>query len=240
MNNFKVLKQLGLTDNETLTYTSLLKSGALSATEIEKTSKLHRPLVYHALDMLIEKGLVRVSPKGKRKLYVPESPEKLEQINTDLQDAFITNMEDLYQLYEKGLANKPSVTYGEGRKAIEDSYMDLAQSLDKDELYYRYASVDKFTRDRFLPKGYRALRNKKGLERLIITSAGASKETKSLGASIKTVPVAYDLFEYNIGQVIYGDKVAIIDYDSQGVITVSHPKFAEFQKKVFKLLFSKL
>ena len=240
MKKTHILNNLGLTDHESNIYVSLLKHGPGSASEIENNAKLHRPLVYKAITTLLEKGLIRISPKGKRKLYSAESPEKLEQLFSDFENTFDSNIEELYKDYEKGLAYKPKVLYSEGEQAIKDSYMDLARTLKKDDTYYRYASMNAFNRDHFLPKGYRTLRDGKGLERNIITSELTKKEKISLGAKVKVVPKSFDLFDYNIGQVIYGDKVAIVDYDSQEVITITHPKFAKFQEKIFKLLFSKL
>jgi len=238
--NYPILKNLGLDQNEEKTYVFLLENGASSPTDIEKKTSIHRPIVYKALESLKNKNLVNISPKGKRTLYTAESPEKLESIFRELEKTFFNDVEDLHNLYELGQKNKPKVTYNEGKQAIQDSYMDIPNTLDKDAEYYRYMSIQNSNREKFLPKGYRELRNKKGLESMIITNKSAKKDKIRLGSRVKVLPDSYDLFEYNIGQVIYGDKVAIVDYDSQSVITINHPKFAEFQKKLFKLLFEKI
>ncbi|MEI6553274.1 MAG: helix-turn-helix domain-containing protein [bacterium] len=238
--NYPILKNLGLDQNEEKSYVFLLENGASSPTDIEKKTGIHRPIVYKSLESLKNKKLVNVSPKGKRTLYFAESPEKLESMFRELEKTFFSDVEDLHTLYELGQKNKPRVTYSEGKQAIQDSYMDIPNTLEKDAEYYRYMSMENSNREKFLPKGYRVLRDKKGLESMIITNKSSKKDAIKLGRRVKTLPDSYDLFDYNIGQVIYGDKVAIVDYDSQTVITINHPKFAEFQKKIFKLLFEKI
>ena len=238
--NYPILKNLGLDQNEEKAYTFLLENGPSSPTDIEKKLSIHRPIVYKSLESLKNKNLVTISPKGKRTLYIAESPEKLESMFRDLEKTFFNDVEDLHTLYELGQKNKPRVTYGEGKQAIQDSYMDIPNTLDKDGEYYRYMSIENSNREKFLPKNYRDLRDKKGLESMIITNKASKKEPLKLGRRVKVLPDSVGLFEYNIGQVIYGDKVAIVDYDSQSVITINHPKFAEFQKKLFKVLFDKI
>lgn len=238
--NYPILNNLGLDLNEEKAYIFLLENGPSSPTDIEKSVSIHRPIVYKSLESLKNKNLVTISPKGKRTLYVAESPEKLETMFRALEKTFFNDVEDLHTLYELGQKNKPKVTYGEGKQAIQESYMDIPNTLNKDDEYYRYMSVENSNREKFLPKGYRELRNKKGLESMIITNKSSKKENVRLGSRVKVLPDSCGLFEYNIGQVIYADKVAIVDYDSQSVITINHPKFAEFQKKLFKLLFEKI
>lgn len=236
----ETLKKLGLSDHETVIYTFLLEKGSSSATDIELKAKLHRPLVYQSLESLSKKGLVHISPKGKRKLYVAESPSVLERIFKEFEDKFISDIEDLHQLYDKGNSSKPIVKYTEGKQALKDSYLDVINTLPKDARYYRYASMESYNKEKFLPKGYKNMRDKKGLERHIITNESSKSENERLGKKVKVVPTTFDLFEYNLSQVIYGDKIAILDYDSQSVITLEHKRFADFQKKIFELLFSKL
>lgn len=57
---------------------------------------------------------------------------------------------------------------------------------------------------------------------------------------MRSIPMNYDLFDDNIGKIIYGNKVAIIDYSTSMSFIIENKKFAEFEKKIFKLLFSYL
>ena len=56
--NKKILKQIGLTENEIQVYLTLLKIGSSGVSTIAEHSGLYRPYVYDTLERLQEKGLV--------------------------------------------------------------------------------------------------------------------------------------------------------------------------------------
>jgi HTH-type transcriptional regulator, sugar sensing transcriptional regulator len=235
-----VLEQLGFTHKEARVYEALLQLGAASPSDVVKKTGFHRPDVYKALAILVDRDLVFVIPKGKYKHYAAASPEKLESVFKSLEQSFLNQIEDLYVLQEEQ-KKKPVVSVTEGKDAIRDAYGDMIKSLPKGGTYYRYSSVRNLNREKYIPNYYREIRDKKGLERLVITSQHSKlKHADKLGRSVKAVPPEYDLFEYDIAQIIYGNKVSVIDYNSKSVITINNDKFAEFQKKLFKLLFKKL
>lgn len=235
-----ILYTIGLNEYEQKVYMLLLSIGNAGPSEIEKKSGLHRPIVYSALEALILKGLVSISPKGKRKLYVPVSPSKLEERFRKIEDDFFEKIEDLHELYEKSQQEKMNVSFSEGKQAILDSYLDIPHTLAKDGKYFRYSAIDAYNRDRYLPKTYRLQRDKNGLERDIITTESSKKPSQRLGSRVKVFPKDFGITDLNVGQTIYGDKVAIIDYDTQNVITIKNKKFAELQKKIFNYVFKNI
>ncbi len=239
MKKSSILEQLGFNKNEALVYESLLKLGKAKIAAIVREAGLHRPLVYKALPKLIEKGLVSVMPKGKGREYVPASPEKLERLFKDREMEFFRNVEDLHSMYEKQ-GKKPIITVTEGVKAIKDAYSTMIHTLKKNGRYYRYSST-RALREKYVPKDYREIRDKKQLERLVITNMPSKLRSKErLGRTVKAIPSDYDLFEYDISQFMYEDKVVFADYNTNTVITIKNPIIAKFQKKLFKLLFKKL
>jgi hypothetical protein len=133
-----------------------------------------------------------------------------------------------------------SVSIQGGEEAIRDAYRDVVHYLDKDETYYRYSSIAHFKRSKYVPRDYEYIRDKKGLERFVITGAKNIPHMKRLGRSVKVVPKEFDLFQDGMNMIIYKDKVAIVDYVSDTTITIKHKVFAEFQRKLFKLLYSKI
>jgi HTH-type transcriptional regulator, sugar sensing transcriptional regulator len=235
-----ILNSLGLTNHEKDVYIYLLKNGLCSPTQIENGAKIHRPIVYKSIESLLEKGLISVSPTGKRNLFKAEPPEKLESLFKELESKYLSELEDFYSWYEIGKSEKPEITFNKGRKAVENSYMDIVNTLKKDEKYFRYLSTSPINREKYIPKGYREKREKKGLERLIITSKKTYKENKKLGLHVKVLPENNDFLDDNYGQVIYGNKVAIVDFESEFVTTIKSQKYAKFQEKLFKTLFERL
>lgn len=238
-----VFNRLGLGEPEEKVYKALLGGGPLSISELSRRTGIPRVTIYTLLPHLLSLGLVSRSPKGKYKVYHAESPDKLQSLLTDL----ITNsQQDIARLkeIESTGSGRPKITYGEGFQAVRSSMSDVVHSLPKHGEYYRYSSSSALLRDetlKYLPSDYRQVREEKDLERYVITNRYTEgKKKPRLGREIKSVPPEYDLFEYNITQVIYGDKVSIVDYNNESVITIDNPTFAEFQKKIFKLLFHKL
>jgi sugar-specific transcriptional regulator TrmB len=235
-----ILERIGLGSNESIVYENLIKGGASSISDIVRSSKLHRPSAYKAIGTLLEYGLVLVVPHGKQKRYMAESPLKIRQLFDKLRSDMEGDILSLESRYSK-TGEKPHITYGEGPVAIEKVYSDVVNDLKPNEMYYRYSSAKVLNREKYVPKNYREIRDRKNLERLVITNEHTKKgHSNKLGRLIKAVPTDFDLFEYDIAQIIYGNKVAIIDYNTTSAIVIENAVIAEFQKKLFKLLFKKL
>ncbi len=236
-----LLQQLGLDQHQANVYETLLEKEYNSVSDIERNTHLHRPQIYSAIKDLQEKDLVHVVMKGKRKYYTATSPEKIEELFANKEKEFFNYIENLYRTYEKSRSHKPEVFFSEGKEAIGKTYMDITKNLKRDEMYYRYMPVSKLYRSKYIPKAYREARDKKGLERMIITSKHTMHaKSNHLTRSVKAVPPTFDLFEYEVSVTIYQDKVILVDFETESVIEIKHERFAEFQKKIFKLLFSKL
>ena len=47
-------------------------------------------------------------------------------------------------------------------------------------------------------------------------------------------------FDYNVTEVIYGDRVAFIDYNSETAMIIESKVIADFQKHIFKSFYKKL
>jgi hypothetical protein len=88
---------------------------------------------------------------------------------------------------------------------------------------------------------YRALREAKELERFVITGKKSyEKKHVDLTRAIKMVPPDFDLFEHDVSQLIYGSNILLIDYASETAIRIENPTMAQFQKKLFQLLWKLL
>lgn len=239
------LVNLGLTKRESAVYLELLRKGLLGVSDIARGTELTRVAVYSALEELMSGGLVVVHPRGKYKVYAAAPPKKLEDRFVQIADKFDEHVAALSALSRKTKVDRPSVEYSEGRAAIKAIYDDVAMSLNPGDTYYRYSSTKVRNGERiggtYISKKYRLLRNKKQLERLVITNE-PNKKSKllNLDREVKVVPPDFDLFEYNVSQVIYGDKVAVIDYNTETAMVIENKTVAQFQKKIFELLWRKL
>lgn len=111
-------------------------------------------------------------------------------------------------------------------------------SLPAGATFYRVsAENDVNISNSFLPKDYRERRDKKRLERVVISSSKAAlTKLKRLERDIILIPKKYDTFEEDVTMTIYGNKVAFIDFGEENSIIIENPMIARFLEKQFKLL----
>ena len=240
MKKYNPLQSLGLSLDEILVYECLLEHVALSPTELGTLTTLYRPVIYASLQGLLSRNLVVETPFGKRKKYVATSPKQLKHL-LSAQEKLITEeiirLEDLPRV-EK---NIPKVIVLQGKLAIRTIYDQIMQDLKKGDIYYRYQSVDNDTlaSGGYMSERARSLRNVKGLERFVITNkVNKSKIRAHPNRYVKVLPDKYALFEHGVGQIIYGNKTAIIDYNNETATIIESDSIAAFQKSVFNSLFS--
>jgi len=235
-----ILEKIGLSKYEAEIYISLLKHGSSRISTIFKNTKIHRPIIYKELPGLKEKGLVTEVNKGKQTYYSAESPEKLKS----LVDKVLYETEILIpDLKELTLGDKkPKVKFLEGKMSVKFVYNDILDTLPIGGVFYRYSSTKDSKKGRsYLPSDYEYRRDKQKIERYVITSErGAARKQAKLERIVKSIPKKYGLFDYDVTQLIYDNKIAVIDDNSQTAVIIENPVIAEFQRKLFMVLFNLL
>jgi len=66
-----LLLELGLSEKEIKVYLEITKKESITATEIARKTKLHRPTIYDIIEKLIGKGLITQVVKAKKKSFQP-------------------------------------------------------------------------------------------------------------------------------------------------------------------------
>lgn len=236
-----LLKNIWLWEKSWIIYLSLLENGKSTIAEISNNTSLHRVEIYRLLPYLIESWLILVSLKWKRKYYSPTHPQKIQEIYEEIQKSNNESINQLSNMYSN-LESKPNVIYSNWKKWITNVFSDIVNSLNKWDIFYRITSeTDTEEVNKYLPKNYREIRDKKQLERYVIMSNKASKTKKSrLERDMVTIPELYDEFDDNIFMSIYGNKVAYIDFNSESSIIIENKQIADFQKKAFMLMYKSL
>ncbi len=241
----ETLESIGLQKQEIKLYLDLLEHGHSTVAELARRTNLHRPYVYKALPHLIKKKLVTKGPFGKRTLYMAESPEKLEVALEEAKHKIQKIIPELQSMYVT-VGKRPIVKYLTGIEGIETVFADIMTVLKKEDVYYRYSSVSKsvwntYFKKNYLPKGYKQKITEKNIGRLVICGeAQAGILQKEIDVSVKIIPEKFDQFEDNIVHIVYANKVAFIDYETETAIIIESKRFANFQKKIFLLLYRKL
>ncbi len=241
MSKKNLLEALGLNPVESAIYLALLDMNSASIAHIAEKTGLHRPVIYKALPSLITQGLVSVSPQGKRRQYNAESPERLRGIMEELSRNVEKFLPDIQQRY-RARGKAPVVKFLQGKKGIRSVFDDLVRTLKKGDIFYRYSSRRADAESEgYLPIRYREIRDQKKLERFVITNESLAKKKKQrLERATKYIPREYDLFEYDIIQLIYHNRVAFIDYTTETAVIIENDAMVEFQKKIFMLLYRTL
>lgn len=235
----QLLTNFGLSETEAGVYMDLLEYGTQTISEISRTSKLHRPAIYRALPHLKEKGLISERQIGKLIHYAAEPPDRLRNRIDSLHEELNTMIPKLTQLQDN---KTPVVRRLDGKAGVHAVYEDILYTLKKGETYYRYSSegVDEL-KSVGLPKDFEKRRDDLQLERLVITNPAyiASREP-SLEESLMVVPEEYLPFDYGVSQIIYGNKIAFIDYTQPIATIIENPVLAKMQKDIFYMLFKQL
>jgi sugar-specific transcriptional regulator TrmB len=75
-----ILQKIGLTENETQVYISLLKAGNKTAAEIARDLSLDKSSTYRACENLTKLGLIISSPKLRGTTYLAQNPNALHEV----------------------------------------------------------------------------------------------------------------------------------------------------------------
>jgi len=243
MNRFEhLLTGIGLSENAAKIYLSLLDLGSTTITEISNTTKLQRVQIYRILPQLLEMQLVIVSIRWKKKFYTPASPERIEQVYIQIQEQNRGSINELMKKYQ-ARQSKSSISYFQGEKWLQHIFWDIVESLEKWDIFYRITSETdtNYINEHYLPKNYRELRDKKKLERYVIMSSHSAKWKKPrLERDLKIIPENIDDFKNNVLMTVYKNKLAYMDFSKESAVLIENQEIAEFQKKLFMLLFKRL
>lgn len=131
----KLLKTLGFTDSESKIYLISLETGPAAVQDLAKKAKVSRVTTYAVIEQLMKDGLMSTVEKGKKHLYVAESPERLLSFvhsRVKTMEATLHEIEsslpDL-KLLQRG--EKPVVKLFEGIEGLKALQEDMIQSAPK-------------------------------------------------------------------------------------------------------------
>ena len=236
-----ICRRLGLSVHASGVYIALLSLGQSTLSEIAREAKLERLQVYRVLPELRALGLITEVLVGRHKEYAGMPPERLRELHTKLGGELELALPHLQTVHEKS-KHTSTVKHLVGRDGIVAVYEDIIESLPAGGVFYRYSSgKTPRKKSHYVPKDYEKRRDAKNIERFVITNkATASRKQPMLDRAVKSVPLDTNLFAYDITQLIYGNKVAFVDYGRESAVIIENKEIAEFQTRLFKLLYQRL
>ena len=241
METSRLFAHFGLGKNAHKVYLALLASRTpLVVAHIAASAHIDRPEVYRNLTSLLKRGFVLKSRRGKRFVYEAANPQVLETAAREeiANAANLTNI--LSKRAERDLPR--TLEYFRGPQGIRAIFDDVVARLPRGGSFYRYTSERDLAKvNKYLSPEYRAKRDKKKLERLVISNPTSGKQKRPrLERFIKYIPQEFDRFEQDIIQLVYHDSVAFIDLAREEGFIVRDLALAEFQSVIFRMLYRKL
>lgn len=239
-----LLNRLGLNNKESLIYMTLLEQGPANISVLAKRSGLYRPQIYKLLPALDDKHLIAKQKIGQRVVYMAENPAQLKTLADKIVDDIESISDELFLTYRNS-KRRPVIYTFEGKEGIKRVYEEMMSLCKKGDVIYRYESPsDHHKNKRYYPKAYidKATGPRDSLiEKFVITNEKTHKTRRQrLERQSKFIPAKFDLFEYDITQLIYHNRVVFIDYKRETANVIESKRYAEFQRQLFKLLFNNL
>lgn len=207
----KLLKTLGFTDSEAIIYLTSIEVGPAPVQDLARRAKVSRVTTYAVIESLAERGLMSSMEKGKKKLFVAESPERLVSFVhgrvTEMQATLKEVESTLNELKLMQKGEKPVVKLFEGKealKAIEDDVL-----VTKPEMVQEFGNVDAI-KDLYPPavredffREFGKLKTKRHLFYL-------TKDIKAMEDDKQHIKVYPEAEKEFFGDIfIYGNKVAL-------------------------------
>lgn len=240
------LKSIGLSENEAKVYMAMLELGSATVLEISAKAEVNRPTTYVQIESLKKMGLVSTQTKGKKQLFMAESPEQLEFVIEKERKTIEQKKEELIKLLPEltNLFNisgdKPQVRFFEGKEGILKIQSEFLKT--KADFIYGISDFDSVME--IFPdftSAYSSKRAKREIpSKLIYTSIKGpflKESDKDFLRESKYVPK--DKLSLGSDITIFGDKIAIMALKGQisGVI-IEHKEMANSLRSVFELLWS--
>lgn len=236
-----VFKRLGLGVSAHGVYEALEKKGPLGASGIVREARLHRPAVYRGLRQLQKLGLISAERQGRRLRYISAPRAEVKRLFNECMRAAEAGIAVPASSFASRAASG-GVRVVEGDAAVREIFDEAISSSSRGDTFLRATSerdVDEV--NRLLSPGYRVARDKKRLERLVISNRGSgTKKRDRLERFIKFLGSESEPFDQNIIKLVYADSVAYIDVSARRGFVLKNAHVASFERTLFHALYKRL
>jgi sugar-specific transcriptional regulator TrmB len=243
----KALLQFNLTEKEISSYLALLEQGASSILDISKNTGINRVTTYSAIEDLKAKGLVSESRKGKRKLFVAENPESLENILQEKRNDLRQGENILQNIILPSLKaininqeNKPQIKFFEGLDGIYKVYDDYVLNSSTVIGCGSYDSVLKISSWKVEEEYVEEMRKRKILFRGILEDTETNRKFNETSKGVmhnkflpKNEKVSADI-------LVFGSMVALISYEKKSATLIEDESIAESIRMYLNFMWERL
>jgi len=240
----KSLEKVGLTGYEIKTFTSLLKTGELTASDLSQHSSVPYSKIYEVLGMLEEKGWIGSDESRPTKYFAKSPNSALQTTKQKAEEALARNQQvilnDLNPIYKKsGTAERPDIWVLTGTMNIVTKILDMIDTC-REEVLIAIPKAGEELVKQALPK-LRHLHDK-GVKITILTSDRFDKNVIKGLTRLATVKIKRGLFgggiisdKHNV-VILLGPEVSHSNTSEIIAICTDHAALSGFAREYFEYL----
>ncbi len=240
----KALERIGLTSYEIKTYSALLKTGQINASDLSQKSGVPYSKIYEVLGTLEEKGWIGSDDSRPTQYFAKSPATAIETTKQNLEADFKKNesiiIKELNPLYEQsGTSERPDIWVLSGVVNIASKILEMVDSC-RTEVMIAIPKVAEDLAKEALPK--LRLLHDKGVDITILVSEDVNSETLKSLSRVANVKIKKGLF----GGGIISDKRYVVillgeDLGTSGsaeavAIWADHSGLAGFAREYFEYL----
>ena len=240
----KALEKIGLTSYEIRTFSSLLKAGELTASDLSQKSGVPYSKIYEVLGILEEKGWIGSDDSRPTKYFAKSPATGIETTKQKMESEFKENqnviLNELVPLYEQsGTSEKPDIWVLSGKVNIAAKILEMVETC-RNEVLIALPEAGEELVKQALPK--LRLLHDKGVEITVLTSDKMNKESLKAVSRVADVKVKEGMFGGGIISdkryvvILLGPEMGTEDAAETVAIWADHAGLAGFARAYFENL----
>ena len=240
----KALEKIGLTSYEIKTFSSLLKAGEQTASDLSQKSGVPYSKIYEVLGVLEEKGWIGMDDSRPTRYFAKSPSTGIETTKQRTETEFKENQQiilnELSPLYEKsGVSEKPDIWVLSGALNIVAKILEMVESC-RNEVLIALPEASGELVKQALPK--LRLLHDKGIKITVLTSDKMDNKLLKTMSRVSEVKVRKGMFGGGIISdqryvvIILGPEVGGQDSGETVAIWADHAGLARFAREYFEYL----
>jgi len=239
MDYTQTLRGLGLGEKEAAIYVAALELGSASAAAIAAKAGIQRTHFYDLSEKLLAGGFLNKAAHGTRSTFSAIDPSLLVELQEEKLKKLKEVLPEFKALYNT-TGQKPRISYFEGKEGIDQ--------INEDTLRYKGEMIG-FTTPRFV-----MIRTRSTGKAFIKKRVAAGKRSRVIGEDSPEVRelqkhdreelretriLSPSVFSSAVEIVLYGNKMAIVDYKHQWGFIIEGTEIAQAMRMIFELVWSR-
>ncbi len=231
----QILKNIGLTENESKVYLELLKLGEVLASRIAKETNINRSLVYRILESLKEKGLISFVIKENRSYFSAMNPNNLKKLIEEKRQDLEEILPELFALTKKDIGEEMKVEVFSGIKGLKTVLRDQLENVRE---FFVLGAGEEFASmtEHFYEQYYVKRIQKKITQHVLFKHNAKERAKKASKTSYSNVKILNKDYRVPMAIVIYGNKTALFSWPEKKAITITSKNVSEGFKEQFFIL----